>query len=217
MDFAHARKIMVASQVRTNDVTDIRLQTALESVPREQFLPAEMKTRAYVEQEIAYTPDRRLLTARDLAKLLAAAEPRSRDLVLDAACGSGYSTALLAQLCEMTVGLESDERLAQLAQENLTALGVTNAAVIVGDPAAGAVKQGPYDLIFIAAAIEQTPTRLLEQLKDGGRLAAIVKSDGVFRGAVYRRSGGASAPVAFFDATTRFVLPEFQRPKAFEF
>ena len=70
---------------------------------------------------------------------------------------------------------------------------------------------------FVAAAIEQTPTRLLEQLKDGGRLAAIVKSDGVFRGAVYRRSGGASAPVAFFDATTRFVLPEFQRPKAFEF
>ena len=103
----------------------------------------------------------------------------------------------------MTVGLESDERLAQLAQENLTALGVTNAAVIVGDPAAGAVKQGPYDLIFIAAAIEQTPTRLLEQLKDGGRLAAIVANR---TGSSAERSIGAAA------APARPLHSSMQRP-----
>ncbi|NWG70324.1 MAG: protein-L-isoaspartate O-methyltransferase [Parvularculaceae bacterium] len=217
MDFVQARKNMVASQVRTNDVTDLRLQAALENAPREQFLPVDLKHLAYVEREIEYAKDRRLLTPRDFAKLLAAADVRPGDLVLDVACGSGYSTAVLAQLAEMVVGLEPDEALAQTAQANLNALGLTNAAVIVGDPAAGAAKQGPFDLIFLGAPIEVEPVRLLEQLKEGGRLASIIRLGGVFRGAVYRRSGSAIAPVPSFDASARHVLPAFAAPKVFKF
>lgn len=217
MDFVQARKNMVASQVRTNDVTDLRLQAALESAPRELFLPADVRPLAYVEREVAFAPGRRLLTPRDFAKLLAAADVRSHDLVLDVACGTGYSTAVLAQLAEMVVGLEPDEGLAQAAGANLSALGVTNAAVIVGDPAAGAPKQGPFDLIFIGAGIEVEPVHLLGQLKEGGRLAAIIRLGGVFRGALYRRSGSAFAPVPVFDASTKTVLPQFSAPKTFRF
>jgi protein-L-isoaspartate(D-aspartate) O-methyltransferase len=217
MDFVLARKNMVASQVRTNDVTDIRLQLALEATQREKFLPPEKAGLAYVEREIEYAPGRRLLTPRDFAKLVSLAAPKPTDLVLDVACGSAYSTAILAALSEMVVGLETDETLAGLAQENLNAIGVTNAAVIVGDLAAGAEKQGPFDLIFIGAAIEIEPRRLLEQLKEGGRLATVLRAGGVSRGVVYRRSGEVFAPASAFDATASAILPGFAAAKTFQF
>ena len=136
MDYQAARRHMVESQVRPNDVTDLRLQTAMETTPRELFLPVELRDQAYVEREIVYAPGW-LLRARDFAKLVAAAEPRADDLVLNAVCGSGYSTAILAQLTEMVVSLDRDEAMGALAQENLNTIGVSNAAVITGDPVRG--------------------------------------------------------------------------------
>lgn len=217
MDYVEARKHMVNSQVRTNDVTDLRLQAVLETVPRENFLPAGLKDQAYVEREIAYAPGRTLLRARDLAKLVAAADIGERDLVLDVACGAGYSTAVLAGLAEMVVAVEADEALSASAQEALTEIGIDNAAVVAGDPPKGAPSQGPFDVIFIGGAIAQEPEALLKQLKEGGRLAAIRRTDGVSRGVVYRRDGDAFAARTVFDASTAAVLPEFQAPKTFKF
>lgn len=217
MDFKTARRRMVESQVRTNDVTDLRVQWVMETVPREIFLPGDLREQAYVEREIAYAPGRRLLTARDFAKLVDAADPQRGDLVLDVACGSGYSTAVLASLAEMVVAVEADEDLAALAQKNLQALDIANAAVIVGNPAEGAPKQGPFDIIFVGGAIAVEPKALLDQLKDGGRLAAIRREGGVSRGVIYQKSGGAVAARAVFDAATAAILPEFAAPKSFSF
>ncbi len=217
MDYQAARQHMVDSQVRTNDVTDLRIQTAMEQTPREAFLPVELRDQAYVEREIAYAPGRLLLRARDFSKLVAAAEPHPGDIVLNAVCGSGYSTAILAQLVEMVVAIESDEKLASSAQETLASLGFSNAAVITGDPWEGAPDQGPFDLIFVGGAIEKQPDKLLAQLKDGGRLATILRKDGVSRGGVYRRSGEAVAFTEFFDAATSAVIAGFDMPKAFVF
>ncbi len=217
MDYQAARRHMVDSQVRPNDVTDLRIQTAMEQTPREVFLPVELRDQAYVEREIAYAPGRQLLQARDFAKLLAAAEPHPGDIVLNAVCGSGYSTAVLAQLVEMVVAIESDEKLASAAQETLATLGFSNAAVITGDPWSGAPDQGPFDMIFVAAAIEKQPDSLLAQLKDGGRLATILRKDGISRGGVYRRSGDAIAFTEFYDAATSAVAPGFNKPKSFVF
>jgi len=217
MDFKTARQHMVDSQVRTNDVTNLRLQSAMETTPREVFLPPELREQAYVEWEVQYAPGRRLLTARDFAKLAAAADPQPGDLVLNVVCGSGYSTAILAQLSEMVVSLESDETLAGKAQENLTALGLSNAAVITGDPRKGAPDQGPFDLIFVGGAIERRPDTLLQQLKDGGRLAALLRKDGVSRGVIYERSGDVFAGAEKFDASTRAILPGFEISKGFVF
>ena len=217
MDFKTARRHMVESQVRTNDVTNLQLQTAMEETPREIFLPSELRAQAYVERELEYAPGRRLLTARDFSKLAAAADPRPGDLVLNALCGSGYSTAVLARLVEMVVAVESDEALAGQAQENLTSIGCTNAAVIAGDPWKGAAGQGPFDLIFICGAVEREPEALLDQLKDGGRLAGIRRKGGVSRGVLYTRSGDAFSYTEIFDASTRAVLPGFEAPKTFVF
>ena len=105
MDFKAARLRMVNSQVRTNDVTDLRLQEALETVPRETFLPSALRDQAYVERELAYAPGRTLLTVRDFAKLADAADPQDGDLALNVAAGCGYSAAVLAQLVDMVVAV----------------------------------------------------------------------------------------------------------------
>lgn len=217
MDFEAARKHMVDSQVRPNDVTDLRIQRAFETVPRESFLPAELRALAYVDREVVYADGRSLPTPRDFSKLLAALHIRPGDLVLDAGCGAGYSTAVLAALCDMVVAVEKDETLAKFAEETLYGVGAVNAAVVQGDPAAGAPQQGPFDVIVIAQAIDVEPAALLSQLKDGARLGAFFRNGGVTKGSVWRRSGQAFARVDVFDASVRTVLEGFTRPKTFVF
>jgi len=217
MDFDVARKHMVDSQVRPNDVTDARIQRAFEAVPRELFLPAELRAQAYIDREVAYAPGRALPTARDFAKLLAALDIQPSDLVLDVACGAGYSTAILAMLGEMIVAVEKDETLAARAQETWGAIGAMNAAVVSTEPLEGAPKQGPFDVIVIAHAIEVEPTALLKQLKDGGRLGAFLRRGHVTKGCVWRRSGAATGMAEAFDASIRTVLDGFTRPKTFVF
>lgn len=217
MDFEAARKHMVDSQVRTNDVTDLRIQRAFETVAREHYLPVEFKAQAYVDREVAYAPGRSLMTPRDFSKLLAALEIQPTDLILDVGCGAGYSSAVLAQLGEMVVAVESEETLAARAQENWAATGVVNAAVVASGLSAGAAKQGPFDVIVVSGAIETEPTALLEQLKDGGRLGAVVRRGSVAKGTIWRQSGAAVASHEAFDAAARTVLPGFTRPKAFVF
>lgn len=217
MNYEAARRHMVASQVRPNDVTDLGIQHAMERTPRENFVPAELRDQVYVEREIEYAPGRWLLRARDFSKLLDAADIRKTDIVLNAVCGSGYSTAILAQLAEMVVSIESDEDLAARAQENLTTLAFSNAAVLTGDPQEGAAKQGPFDVIFIGGVIEKKPETLLAQLKDGGRLATILRQGGISRGGVYHRSGDAISFAPAFDAASARVLGGFELPKAFAF
>lgn len=217
MDFVAARKHMVDSQVRPNDVTDPRLQRAFETIPRERFLAAELRAQAYVDREVVYAPGRSLPTARDFAKLLDALDILPSDLILDVSCGAGYSTAILSMLGEMVVAVEKDEKFASDAQETLGAIGAVNTAVIAADPREGAAKQGPFDVIVISQAIETEPQALLKQLKDGGRLGAFVRRDGVSKGCVWRRSGAAAGMTEIFDASVRTVLEGFTRPKTFVF
>ena len=217
MDYEAARKLMVDSQIRPSDVTDQRLLSVLERTPKEEFLPTESRAFAYVEKEIVLSPERALPTPRDFAKLLNALDVGPDDLVLDVACATGYSTAVLAQMCEMVVAIESDEKFAAKAEQALVAHDVGNAAVIVGDPVEGAAKQGPYDVIVIAGVVETALEALLEQLKDGGRLGALVAEDGVVRGVVHRRTGAAVSATRRFHAASRRVVKGFEKPKAFVF
>ncbi|MEO0319341.1 MAG: protein-L-isoaspartate O-methyltransferase [Pseudomonadota bacterium] len=221
MDYQAARKHMVASQVRPNDVTDLALQKALEAVPREKFLPAHLRDIAYVEREHVYGAtegaQRVLLMARDFAKLLAVAKPRPGDHVLDVACGTGYSTAILANLCEMVIGLESDEKMRTIAQSLLSDLSIDNTAIVDGDVTAGDAAQGPYDLIVIAAAIAREPTNLLEQLKPGGRLVTIWRQGKADKGVMFRRSENSMSRVPYFDAGASHVLAPFAAEKEFQF
>ena len=217
MDYNAARKAMVDCQVRPNDVTDHRLLDALETIPKEQFLPNEQRSQAYVEKQIVYAPGRAHVAARDMAKLIDALDIRDGELILDVACGSGYSTAVLARLGEMVVALESDEALVATAEEILANIEIGNAAVITGDPAAGAAKQGPFNVIYIGGLIEAAPEALFDQLAENGRLGAFLYEDGVANGVVFHKTPGGISRTNHFTASVRSVVPGFEKAKEFVF
>jgi protein-L-isoaspartate(D-aspartate) O-methyltransferase len=211
---------MVESQVRPSDVTDRRILKAMLEVPRERFVPAEVVPMAYMDEPLPVTrangSARFLLAPRTLAKLLQLARIEPESSVLDVGCATGYSTAVLARLAKSVVAVESNKGLAGQARQVLRDLGATDATVVDGPLAAGAPVQAPFDAILVNGAVEVVPSALLEQLKDGGLLAAIVTEGALSRAQVWRRIGTA------FDAQPAFaagaaVLPGFERPPAFVF
>src|SRR5258708_5856828 len=155
IDFAAARRIMVDSQVRTSDVTDLRLIAAMLAVPRERFLPPEQADLAYLDFDVPVTaaqpgkPARRLLKPMVLAKLLQAAEIADGDHVLDVGCATGYSSAVLARLANSVVALEQDTGLAELARDNLRPLGLTQVQVLTRPLAHPWPAQPPSSLLLL--------------------------------------------------------------------
>jgi protein-L-isoaspartate(D-aspartate) O-methyltransferase len=220
LDFAAARRMMVDGQVRTADVTDPRILTAMLDLPREQFFPEDKASLAYLDLDVAVSeaglPVRRLLKPMVLAKLIQAADLAETDHVLDVGCATGYSTAVLGRLAHSVVGLEEDAALARQASGMLTAAGVTNAKVVTGPLARGWPAGGPYDLILLEGATESVPSGLVEQLKLGGRLACVLGRGQPGKAMVYRRAEGDLSGRAVFDAAAP-LLPGFAKPQQFVF
>lgn len=171
--YSARRVMMVDTQVRPHDVTKFPIIEAMLSVPREAYVPQDKREAAYVGENLALTEGRVMLEARTLAKMLDALNILPSDVVLDLGCGLGYSAAVIARLADAVVAVEEDEALATEAQRILAAEGVDNAAVIAGPVAAGAAKHGPYDVITLQGGVEEVPAALLDQLKEGGRIAAL--------------------------------------------
>lgn len=216
IDFAAAREAMVDCQVRPSDVTRFPIIAAMLLVPREEFVPEAFKPVAYLGADVPLAPGRVLLDPRVFAKMLDALNVGPTDLVLDIGCGFGYSAAVLAQMAEAVVALEAVPALAEAAGRLLAAQSVDNAVVETGPLAAGVPAQGPFDAIIVEGAVELLPPAIVDQLKPGGRIAAIFAEGrgGQARlglrigdGIVWRRVFDASAP----------VLPGFAATKAFEF
>lgn len=210
---------MVESQLRPNRVTHPPLIEAMATIPREKFVPAARSSVAYCDETIKLgtsgednSSERHLLAPMTFGKLVQLAEISGEDLVLDIGCGSGYSTAVLGSLADSVVALEESEEWAQDASARLSEIGVDNAAVVSGPLAEGFSREGPYDAIIIQGAVEQIPDELLSQLKDGGRLVAIVTDGSVGRARLYKRSGETVSERNEFDAAAEFV-PGFGKPK----
>jgi protein-L-isoaspartate(D-aspartate) O-methyltransferase len=216
LDTAAQRANMVAAQLRPNDVTDSRLRDAMLTVPRERFVPAAFAPVAYMEGDIPLGPGRVLLEPRCFAKLLQLAGIGPNDRVLDIACGTGYSTAILSFLATEVVALEDNAELAAQAQSNLRTLGVANTRVITGTLTSGCPNEGPFDVIFLNGAIAREPEELLAQLGDGGRLVAIRRNGAGGKGVIYLNHEGALGERSAFDATVP-VLPGFEKPPSFVF
>ena len=216
IDFAAAREAMVDRQVRPSDVTRYPIIEAMLAVPREEFVPEALRPVAYLGEHVPLGPGRVLLDPRVFAKLLDALSVGPRDLVRDVGCGLGYSAAVLARMAEAVVALESDPAMAAEAERLLGEQAVDTALVQAGPLADGVPAHGPFDAILIEGAVEVLPEPLADQLKPGGRIAAIFVdgSRGQARLGLKMPSGIAWRRI--FDATAP-VLPGFAATKAFEF
>lgn len=215
-DVAPARSAMVAGQVRVNDVTHGPLLDAMETIGRERYCPRGRAAQVYADTHVPLGEDRWLLRPREFAKLVQALDIRPTDLVLDVACGRGYSTAVLSRLAEMVIGLEDDRGRADRATQLLAEDGADNTAIVTGDLADGAANHGPYDVIFVNGAVERVPHAWLDQLKPTGRLGVFTSVDGTNTARVFTRAGDAVGDRPVFDATAP-ILPGFEAPKAFQF
>lgn len=215
-NYAEARAHMVESQVRTNDVTDPEIQRSLGSVARELFTPAAKKPLAYSDNNVQTDEGRWLIRPRDFAKLIQAADIKPTDIVLDIACGRGYSTCVLAGLADTVVGLEDSEAMVEKATEMLASAEVMNAAVVKGDLKAGASAHGPFDVIFVNGAVTQIPKSWIEQLAAGGRLVVVQAGDHIGRAKVFTKVGNAVGDRIVFDAAIP-TLPGFEPAAEFVF
>lgn len=219
-DSAGARATMVDSQLRTNDVTDRAVLAAMAATPREAFVPAARRALAYLDRDIELNSSdaggRALLKPMVMAKLIQLAEIKPDHVVLDIGCGTGYSTAILSRMAGSVVALESDAELAAEASERLLAIEASNAAVVTGPLEAGLAKEGPFDAIVIEGAVDEVPPAILQQLKDGGRLVAIVGRGNAARALCFTRSGDSFGERMGFNAAAP-VLPGFARAAGFVF
>jgi protein-L-isoaspartate(D-aspartate) O-methyltransferase len=219
-DFAAARRMMVDGQVRTSDVTDPRIIAAMLELARERFVPPANAGLAYLDLDVpvapAPGPGRRLLKPMVLAKMVQAAEVGAADHVLDVGCATGYSSALLARLAAFVVALEEDPALAALALANLGELAAGKATVVTGPLTQGWPRHAPYDVIFLNGASEVVPRTLFAQLRDQGRLVAVIGRAPSCRAMIYRSIGGDVSAWPVFDASAQ-MLPGFSAPPQFVF
>jgi len=226
IDTQTSRNHMVDSQVRTADVTNDRLVAALRQIPRERFVPRSQMAWAYSDRHIELTPiagaddneagNRWMLAPRDFSKLVQAAAIQPHETVLDLGCGRGYSTAVIAALSDMVVGLEVANSDVERATETLLDIGVENAAVLQGDLRKGAPEHGPYDVIIAQGAVTDVPSSWADQLVDGGRIAVIMQEGTVGRACLFVKAGDTLGRKIVFDCTVP-LLPGFDIAPAFVF
>lgn len=172
-DYAARRTMMVDTQIRPSDVTKFPIIDTFLSVPRELFVPAAQREAAYMGENIAIAPGRVVLEPRTLAKILDTLDVQPHELVLDIGTGLGYSAAVLSRLGEVVVAVEEDDTFAAEAETALSEFGADNVILVHAPLAEGAPKHGPYDAIVVQGGVETIPPAVLDQLKEGGRIAAV--------------------------------------------
>ena len=164
------RVAMVGEQLRNRGIRDARVLAAMERVPRHLFVPEGKQHEAYEDHPIIIGERQTISQPYIVGAMLQALSIQPQDSVLEVGTGSGYQTALLAELAARVISLERFESLAMHARELLQSLRYSNVTIITGDGSEGYSPAAPYDAIVVAAAAPQVPPALLEQLAEGGRM-----------------------------------------------
>lgn len=209
LDFAAMRAAMVDSQLRTSDVNDVRVITAMAHVPREKFVPADRQAAAYIDRAVPLGNGRVLNPPLATGRLLVAADVRPGDKVLLIGAATGYAAAVVTALGGTVTAVEEDTALAEIAK----GAGVSITAGALKD---GAAAGAPFDVLLIDGAVDELPQSLIDQLAEGGRVAAGIIENGVSRLCAGKKLAGVVGLTRLFDMEMA-VLPGFAKPKSFAF
>src|SRR5262245_4837746 len=216
IDFARARRMMVDCQLRPTEVTDHAVLGAMVEIPRERCVPAELASVAYLDRDLAVDAKRALLKPMVLARMIQALQVGRGERALDVACGTGYSSAILARLGAAATALEDDAERARRCGETLAQLGAGSVSTVSGPLDAGWAAGAPYNVILVNGACETEPQGLLRQLDEGGRLVAVIGTGPDTKATLFRMDRGEIGSRALFDATAP-ALPAFAKAPAFVF
>ena len=217
MNFQQARFNMVEQQIRPWKVLDPQVLAVLGAVPRELFTPSQYQFMAYVDEEIPLPGGHVMLPPRIDARLMHDLELQGTESVLDIGTGSGYRAALLAHRAREVVSLEIDPVMADAARRHLQAAGVHNVRVLQADGTQTPVQGAPFDAIVLGGSVAEVPTTLLDQLKVGGRLIAIVGTSPIMQATLFTRVGDRQfSSTALWD-TSIPALQNFAQPSRFHF
>jgi protein-L-isoaspartate(D-aspartate) O-methyltransferase len=181
---------MVEGQIAARGVRDRRVLKAMEDVPRHAFVPAEVLDLAYSDQPLPIGDGQTISQPYVVAYMTEVLEIGPRDRVLEVGTGSGYQTAVLAEIARAVLSIEIVPRLARRAGRILRDLGIDNVHLMAGDGRLGWPRAAPFDAVLLTAAPRQVPAPLFEQLHPGGRLVAPVGQG--FRQSIRRWRKGAN-------------------------
>ena len=217
MNPKQARFNMVEQQIRTWEVLDKAVLSALMQIQREYFVPADCQDLAYADTEIPLPHGLTMLPPRIDARLVNDLALTGTESVLEIGTGSGSLCALLALRARQVLSFEIHADVAQSAQSHLAQAGITNAQVRCADGAQGAANEGPFDVIVLGGSVSEVPQALLAQLAVGGRLIAIVGEEPVMQTTLFTRVGPQSWQTKVLWDTLAPPLQGFAQPSAFHF
>jgi len=180
---------MVERQLRRRGIGDERVLAAIGAVPREEFVPAAQRSRAYSDSALPIGAGQTISQPWIVAAICQALELRGEERVLEVGSGSGYSAAVLGRLAATVIGIERHQSLAVEARRVLDRLGFGNVELLVGDGSRGLPDRAPFEAIAVHAAAPAPPRALLGQLADGGRLVVPIAAGAVDMLTAFRREG----------------------------
>ena len=217
MNTEQARFNMIEQQIRTWEVLDQSVLSLLAVVKREDFVPAAHRALAFVDTEVPLPGGQIMLAPKVEARLLQELAVHKHERVLEVGAGSGYMAALLGHRAQQVITMEINAALAAFAKNNLRRADMTNVSVHHADGSRGLAEEGPFDAILLSGSVHEVPSGVLEQLKVGGRLAAIVGDLPIMRAMLFTRSTEHDfVSVELFD-TVAPRLSGFEEPSRFKF
>jgi protein-L-isoaspartate(D-aspartate) O-methyltransferase len=217
MNVEQARFNMIEQQIRPWDVLDQSVLSLLAIVKREDFVPAAHRSIAFTDLEIPLSGGQVMLAPRLEARLLQELELHRHEKALEIGTGSGFMAALMAHKAQQVVTYEKRPELVAMARENLRHAAVMNVEVRQGDGANGDAGRGPWDAIVLSGSVPEVPKALLQQLKVGGRLVAVVGDEPMMRALRVRRVSERDFTTEVLFDTVAPRLEGFAQPSSFKF
>jgi protein-L-isoaspartate(D-aspartate) O-methyltransferase len=217
MNVEQARFNMIEQQIRPWDVLDDGVLSLLAVVKREDFVPSDYKSLAFVDTEVPLPEGECMLAPRVEARLLQELQVQRHEKVLEVGTGSGYVAALLGHKAQQVHTMEIKPTLAKLAVQHLKKAAVFNVTVHQADGSVGLPAEEPFDAILLSGSVAEVPQALLQQLKPGGRLVAIVGQLPVMVAErITRTADGRFEREALFDTVAPRLIG-FSEPPRFKF
>jgi protein-L-isoaspartate(D-aspartate) O-methyltransferase len=200
---------MVDSQLRARAISDLRVLDSMLRVPRHEFVPEACRPQAYEDHPLPIGEGQTISQPYVVALMLESLQLTCQDTVLEVGTGSGYATALLAELAAQVFSVERRPALADSARQLLAALGYTNVRIFTGDGSLGLPAAAPFDAILVSAAALHVPPALVSQLREAGRMMIPVGSPDSQQLQLIRMCNGQ--PAVSLRETVRFVplIPNF--------